>query len=64
MFPVEPETTDLFLDGLPDVIEIDSDVELTCTVKRIKPQSAYLQWEINGHASNGRITTTIKMETR
>ena len=41
-----------------DYIEVGTDLDLTCTVSRIKPQAAEMYWVIDGVREDGSLTVT------
>ena len=41
--------------GLPDAIAVNTELELSCTVNRIKPEAAEMYWIINGKHISGNL---------
>ena len=52
------------LEGLPEIIQVDEEIEMTCTVIKIKPQAAYVEWDVEGKKIYGKTTTTTNTDGR
>ena len=46
------------IEGLSDEVEAGAVVDLTCSIRRIKP-AAEMYWLINGQRFNGLVNTTL-----
>ena len=58
-FTVVPNPEDLSLTGIPDdYVEVGTDLQLMCTVSRIKPEAAEMFWMIGERRENGSLTIT------
>ena len=56
-FTVAPKLEDLSLTGIPDdYVEVGTDLELSCTIARMKPEAAQMYWVIGGLRENGLLT--------
>ena len=59
---VEPKASDVKLEGLPEIIKADEEIEMACTVNKIKPQAAYIEWDMEGKKINGKTITTTNTD--
>ena len=59
-FPIVlPKKSDLILEGLPNEVEEGTEVELTCIVKRVKPELSEIYWKTAiGHKEKGTLSVT------
>ena len=57
-FSVTPNEDTMFITGLPEAAEADTEAELTCTVNSIKPEAKDIYWVINGQRVEGFPTKT------
>ena len=49
LITVAPKPEDLSLTGIPDdYVEVSTDLELTCTLSRIKPEADEMYWIVGG----------------
>ena len=54
LIAVTPKQEDLILTGITgDYVEVGTDLELTCTVSRIRPEAAQMYWKIGERIDNG-----------
>ena len=53
---------DMTISGLPDILESGTTVELTCTVRRIKPEASEMFWIIDGQRIDGTIHTSLNQD--
>ena len=59
---VAPMEKDMTISGLPDLLEIGTTVELTCTVPRIKPEASKMFWIIKGQRIEGSVHTSLNQD--
>ena len=60
LFAVTPKKTDLILAGIPDdYVEVGMDLDLNCTISRIKPAAAEMYWMIGERKENGSVDATL-----
>ena len=53
LLSVSPKHEDLSLTGIPDdYVQVGTDLELTCTISRIKPEAVEMYWMIGERRQN------------
>ena len=61
---VKPKANYLILEGLPELIKADEEIEMSCTVIKIKPQAAYIEWDVAGKKIHGRTIATTNADVK
>ena len=56
---VIPLEENLTMSGVPDILESGTTAELTCTVRRIRPEASDMFWIIGGRRIDGSVHSSL-----